>query len=219
MPLIRSTAAALVLVAFSTFAPVASAGAAASGQGSKLCMPVPRVSIDGGSPAFTPMSDALRKQLAGILAGPLLQTIPLQARLPSQIRAEAASVGCAHVLTFVFDHRPKSQLGRQSADAALDVGRAATSVVDLGSDASSALGAASTIGGLFKGNSAPRSSGFYPVGKNDSVSIQYTLTSLGTDDAPLARTVSGKAAKANEPLVNRLMEQMAEAVLAVIAPP
>lgn len=187
--------------------------------GIPVCMPLPRVAIGDNKPIVSAFSETLREQVAAFVAGPLVDVRGVGARLPVQARAEAARAGCRYLLNVSFAHRPDSRLGRRTADTAMAVGSVASSVVDLGA-AGSAIGAAGALGGLFPGSDSDGGGGLYPVGRNDRVTLEYSLEPVGkqASGAPRTGSFAAKATRDNEPLVESLVEKLSTEIVEKLAP-
>lgn len=189
-------------------------------QGIPVCMTLPRVAVGDSAPIINGFSERLRKQIATTLAGPMVEPREVEARLAIQARAEASSLKCHYILNVNFKHTPNSRIGRRSADAAMTVGRAAQAVGSIGGRSSDALGAASTLGGLFGNRGSDSHSeagdGFYPLGKNDRVAIDYTLELVDGEALVKKAEFSGKVSKDNEPLVDTYVEKLAGEVLQAV---
>jgi len=182
-----------------------------------LCLSLPRIAVADAAPVVSAFSETLREQIAAFVGGPLLEPRPMTSRVPAQIRAEAAQEGCRYLLNVTFTHHPQSKIGRRTAQTAITVGSAATQLGAVSSSASGALGAASTISGLFGGeddHGGPNGSGIYPLGKNDRVALEYALEPVKRHEASASqsRKFEGKAAKDNDPQVEALVEQAANAI-------
>lgn len=192
-------------------------------RGTPLCLALPRVAIDDATPVVADFSKVLRERIATVVAGPLIEPHAIKSRLPVQARAEAQKAGCNFLLDVTFVHRPASQLGRRAADDALTVGRATQRVANSRNSASGAISAGSTLSGMLDSDRGSRRSNssqrFYSLGKNDRVSMQYTLESLGSA-APITAEFTEKASKDNEPMVELLVDKTAAAVAeALLAQP
>lgn len=183
-----------------------------------LCMALPRVAISNGDAVVSAFSETLREQVAALVSGPLVEARSMTSRLPVQVRAEAQQEGCRYLLNVTFSHHPQSRIGKRSAETAVTVGAAASQLGAMSSSASGALGAASTISGLFgrgRDDGGSSGSGLYPLGKNDRVGLAYTLEPVGKQQPaePRSGQFAGKAAKDNDPQVEQLIEKAATAVL------
>jgi len=191
--------------------------AEAAEQTNALCMSLPRVSIGDGAAVVSQFSEYVREQVAVFVDGPLVETRAMSSRLPVQVRAEAKQEGCRYLLNLTFNHHPQSKIGKRSADAAVTVGSAASSLGALSNEATGALGAASTISGLFgNDDSGATSNSAYPVGKNDRLVLSYVIEPVGKQP-PLAKGQDGKfevkVTKDNEPAFEGLVEQAAGAIV------
>jgi hypothetical protein len=195
-------------------------------RGTPLCMTLPRVAVGDGAPIINAFSEQLRKQIATTLAGPMVEPRGVASRLAVQARAEASDLKCHYLLNVNFTHTPNSKIGKHSAQTAMEVGRVASSVASsvgsMSSRTSGAVGAASSIGGLFGNHSGSSSrsdvgSGFYPVGKNDKISMTYSLELVDGEAVVKKGEFAGKVSKDNEPLVDTYIEKLANDELQAIS--
>lgn len=211
----------LALPAFAAQDPDAaddSGSEADNNTGVRLCMPMPRVSISEATPIVSAFSEVLRGQIATFVSGPLVNPKAVASRLPVQARAEAVKLKCRYLLNITFNHHPDSKIGHRSANTALTVGSAAESLGAFG-NASGALGAAATLGSLFgSGDSgASDNAGTYPTGKNDIVTIKYTMDPVGSGGTAKTGTFTAKATRDNEPIVDALIEKLATEIVDALA--
>jgi hypothetical protein len=179
-----------------------------------LCIAQPRIAITGRGEAVTGFSEQLRAQIAASLAGPLLTPVLLQARATRQIAAEAVQAKCRSILIIRFQHNPVSSRGKHTADQALATGEVAAGFVG-NALVGNVVGLASSGSAIFGGDSSSSSGqGLYPLGKNDTVSIEFELEAVGTDGIKEdSKTLAGKAEHDNEPVVENLLEKLADDVL------
>jgi hypothetical protein len=186
-----------------------------------LCVSLPRVAVEGKPEAISDFSTELRGRMMKAVGGPLIKVVPVESRNPRQALAEAAQAHCRSMLTVRFSHNPVSSRGRHSADTALGVADAASSVAS-SSALGGALSTASSVGSLFGSRSSASSQSsdsFYPVGKGDTVAFDYTLEPVGGNGfAKPMTTVSGKAARDGELLVENLIDKVADGIISAWPP-
>jgi hypothetical protein len=210
-----------VILCATAAAQLAHAEDKAAAHGVPVCMTLPRVAVGDSAPIINSFSERLRTQIATTLAGPMVDPRGVDARLAIQARAEASNLKCHYILNVNFTHTPNSRIGRRTGETAMTVGRAAQTVGSMSGRTSGAMGAASTLGGLFGNRSSDNRSaagdGFYPVGKNDRVEITYSLELVDGEAVVKKGAFSGKVSKDNEPLVDTYVEKLAGDVLQAVA--
>ncbi len=188
----------------------------AADQDNALCVSLPRVAVEGRPEAISDFSTELRSRMMKAVGGPLIKVVPVESHNARQAMAEAAQAHCNSMLTVRFSHNPVSSRGRHSADTALGVANAASSVAS-SSALGGAMSTASSVGSLFgsrSSGSSESSDSFYPVGKGDTVAFDYTLESVGSNGfAKPLTTVSGKAARDGEMLVESLIDKVADGII------
>lgn len=191
------------------------APAAAAQQGgvvTQICLAPTSVEASVGSAASA--ADAVRQTLTSFLTGPTISTVPLSARLESQVRQEAKAASCRHLLFTEIDHRRKQGkgiLGRAAGGAVQQgawraAGELGSGVGRIAADAAAgAAGAA--VSDLASSTQA-----------KDEMSLTYRLE---TADGKVLIGKAGKrkASSDGEDLLTPLAKRACEAVAAAVTVP
>jgi hypothetical protein len=192
----------------------------------KICLVLPKAQLGQGS-SGADVAEPVRATLTAYLAGPATELVPLTARIPIQIDAEASQLGCAYVLYSAVTQKkgggfskllgaasPLAQVmpamagmgGNYSAIMATQVVASAATTAAAKSAQEEAMEA---LGGAAKSN----------IKKGDQITLEYRLVRPGDEQAVATASVVGKARENGEDLVSPLIEQAATAVLTAISPP
>jgi hypothetical protein len=196
----------------------------ATGLGAtKICLVLPKAQLGQGS-SGADVAEPVRATLTAYLAGPATELVPLTARIPLQIDAEAVQLGCAYVLYSAVTQKkgggfskllgaasPLAQVmpamagmgGNYSAIMATQVVASAATTAAAKSAQEEAMEA---LGGAAKSN----------IKKGDQITLEYRLVRPGEETPVAASTVVGKAAQNGEDLVSPLIEQAATQVLTAV---
>jgi hypothetical protein len=172
-----------------------------------LCLAPSSASIIGMQGADA--AGAVDDMLALYLAGPGLEVVQLQSRVPTHARNEAAAIACGYVLFASLKHERKSSGFRDRlAAGAIQSGASSAAVLAESTSmrvlADAAAGAASTV--VMSGD----------VRTRDQMALTYRL------ESPDGRTITSKTAKRKvemdgEDVLTPLIEIVAEAVAAAVA--
>jgi hypothetical protein len=168
---------------------------------------------NAGQDVATPVAQLIM----AYMAGPVLELVPLQARIPAQIDAEAKALNCTHVLYTTVEQKSArkggggllSKLGPAaamlpgvgalgSASGAMAAGMAAQAISMAGAQAAQADAMASLT-------QAQAGS----VKAKDEVTLTYQFVTVSGAKPPLAETLSAKAKQDGEDLLSPLVEQLA----------
>lgn len=159
----------------------------------------------------------VRELIISYMAGPVLELVPLEARIPAQIEAEARAQSCTHVL---YTNVEQKKSGKGAGGFLSKMGPAAAmlpSVGALGGAASSvAAGAASqaimtaaaqstqqqAIDSLTQAQAGS-------VKSKDEVTLHYQFVTIGGGKPVLEDTLTAKAKQDGEDLLGPLVEQLA----------
>ena len=199
----------------------------ATGMGAtKICLVLPKAQLGQGS-SGADVAEPVRATLTAYLSGPATELVPLMARIPMQIDAEANQQGCAFVLYSAVTQKKgggfSKLLGAASPLAQVMPAMAgmggsynaimATQVVATAATTAAAKSAQEeameALGGAAKSN----------IKKGDQITLEYRLVRPGDEKAVATASVVGKAKENGEDLVSPLIEQAATAVLTVITQP
>lgn len=221
----------VLLLASSALALLASTAAAqAAGGKVKVCLVLPKAQLGQGS-SGADVAEPVRQTLLAYLGGPATELVPLTARIPIQIDAEAKETGCAFVLYSSVTQKKGGGFGKLLA-AAAPVATMMPGMAGMGGNygtmaATQAIASAATtaasqdaaeemqqqamaaLGGAAKTN----------IRKGDQVTLEYRLVQPGVEKPLLTQSAVAKAKENGEDLVSPLIEQAATAVLTAIAKP
>ncbi len=182
------------------------------------------------------VGEPVRQLIMSYMAGPALELVPLQARIPAQIDAEAQAQSCTHVLYSSVEQKKAgkgiggllSMLG-----PALVLGPAAAMLPSVG-----ALGDAGGASGAMVAGAASQAiaqasmqsahdeaianltqAQAGSVKAKDEISLSYQFVTMSGAKPPLEATLKAKAQEDGEDLLRPLVEQLAtNAVSAALAP-
>jgi hypothetical protein len=158
-----------------------------------------------------------RQLIMSYMAGPVLELVPLDARIPAQIEAEARALNCTHVLYTSVEQKKGGKglggiMGKMGPAAAMLPGVGA-----LGSAGGAmAAGIASqaimqvamqqtqqeAMGSLMQAQAGS-------VKAKDEISLQYQLVTIGGAKPVIEDTLSAKAKQDGQDLLSPLVEQLA----------
>ena len=201
--------AALLLTAFH---PVSNAGAAPP----VVCIGLPKAQLGQGNNSAVDVSEPVRTTLGQYMAGPSVQLVRLDARIPVQIEAEAAQKNCAYILqtTLVQKKKATSMFKKLApfASALPMLGGAGGNMGEMmaAQAASTAINAGAQQDYAAAMSSAQQSN----VKAGDTVTVEYTLTKVGATDVT-KNALQAKANQDGEDLIGPMLEQVATAVLTV----
>jgi hypothetical protein len=193
------------------FLPLASALAQAKPDTTRICLAPAHVetAIGNASEAV----GAVRETFTTFLTGPTLQVRPLNARLESQVREEAKAAGCPYLLLPTVKHVRKTDGGgflRRMAGGAVEQGAWRAGAAAGSTVGGIAAGAAAGAAGVAANDYASS------VRTKDELSLGYRLEAAG-GKVLLDKTEKRKAQSDGEDLLTPLVQNAAEAVVAVAA--
>jgi hypothetical protein len=176
----------------------------------------------GQGDAGTNVAEPVRQSLVSFLSGPAVDIVPLAARIPQQIEAEAAQANCAYVLyTSVTQKAAGKSLGgllRMIAPVAnmlpmaggLGGGGNGSMVAGMAAQTAAQVAAQSAQqDAMSQMNHAQAGS----IKARDELALQYQLVRLGDPKPLLNNTLKAKAKADGEDLLSPLIEKAAEAVV------
>jgi hypothetical protein len=205
-----SLVATLLLAALGTTAPV---GAATP----TVCIALPKAQLGQGNNAAVDVSEPVRTTLGQYMAGPSIQLVRLDARIPIQIDAEAAEKHCGYVLqTSVVQKKKAGSIFKKLAPLAGALpmlggmggnmgGMVATQVASSAITAGAQQDYAAAMTGAQQSN----------VKAGDTVTVEYTLAKIGAAESAKAVTLQAKAKQDGEDVIGPMLEQVATAVLTI----
>ena len=195
----------------------------------KICLVLPKAQLGQGS-SGADVAEPVRATLTAYLSGPATELVPVTARIPMQIDAEATQLGCAYVLYSAVTQKkgggfskllgaaaPLAQvmpamagMGSMGANySAIMATQAVATAATTAAAKSAQEEAMEALGGAAKSN----------IKKGDQITLEYRLVRPGDEKAVATASVVGKAKENGEDLVSPLIEQAATAVLTAITQP
>jgi hypothetical protein len=148
-------------------------------------------------------AEAVRELIASYLAGPVLEIVPLEARISAQVDAEANGRNCTHVLYTSLEQEKRNAKGIFSKVA--KTAGVLPSLPKLGGLSGSTT-AIQAIDNLLRDQAGS-------VKAKDEFTLQYRLLNVGGETPPLEDTLSAKAKEDGEDLLSQLAEQLATITL------
>jgi len=192
----------------------------------KICLVLPKAQLGQGS-SGADVAEPVRTTLTAYLGGPATELVPLQARIPIQIDAEAQALGCAYVLYSSVTQKkgggfskllgaaaPLAQVmpamtGMGGSYSAIMATQAVATVATNAAAKSAQEEAMEALGGAAKSN----------IKKGDQITLEYRLMQPGVEKPVAASSATAKATQSGEDLVSPLIEQVATQVLTAITKP
>jgi hypothetical protein len=155
------------------------------------------------------LAAAVQNLLAEYLRVPGLEIVPLEAKLPSAIAAEARDKGVDFVLNVTVSHKKGGGFGLFGSIAPM-----LGSVVPL-------AGVSGSIAGQVAGQVArtaimTAASASANVKPKDEISVEYKVIPMG-GATPAAVTLKSKASQGGEDIITPLVEKMAQAIVDAVA--
>jgi len=189
-----------------------------------LCIPLPKAQLGQGNNAPTDVSEPVRAALSAYMAGPALRIIPLEARIPIQIDAEAAQKKCAFVLQSSVLQKKGGAAGRFFKKMAPIAG-ALPMLGGMGGSMGGAM-AAQAVASTAAQAAAQSASDDYlaaisgaqqsNVKKGDTIQIEYSLTKIASGATIESGALERKAERDGEDVLGPLLEQVATAVVTAV---
>jgi hypothetical protein len=190
----------------------------------KICLVLPKAQLGQGT-SGEDVAEPVRATLTAYLGGPATELVPLTARIPIQIDAEAQVTGCEYVLYSSVTQKKGGGLGKMFA-AAAPLATMAGGMAGMGGNYTSMMGAQvvasaassaaqqsaqqeamEALGGAAKSN----------IKKGDQITLEYKLMKAGVQEPVAAQSAVAKAKETGEDLVSPLIEQAATQVLTAIS--
>ncbi|HJS21509.1 MAG TPA: hypothetical protein VJ764_02545 [Steroidobacteraceae bacterium] len=201
----------------------ATANAQATTAPATICIALPQAQLGQGNNSPTDVSEPVRTALGTFMAGPAVQLVRLDARIPVQIDAEATQKGCGYVLrsavtqkkgggSFLKKMAPLAgalpMLGGVSGSMGSMVAAQAVSQA-----ASTAAAQSMQEEAMAAMTGAQQSN----VKSGDTITVEYALTQVGNATAVQEGKLQQKAKQNGEDLISPLLEQVATAVVTKVA--
>jgi hypothetical protein len=179
-----------------------------------VCIGLPKAQLGQGNNSAVDVSEPVRTTLGQYMAGPSVQLVRLDARIPVQIDAEAAEKNCGYVLqTTVVQKKKGTSMFKKLApfaNALPILGGAGGNMGEM--MAAQAASSAITAGAQQDYAAAMSSAQQSNVKAGDTVTVEYVLTKVGTTDVT-RHALQAKAAQDGDDVIGPLLEQVATAVL------
>ena len=190
----------------------------------KICLVLPKAQLGQGTTGAD-VGEPVRATLSAYLGGPATDLVPLTARIPIQIDAEAQELGCEYVLYSSVTQKKAGGFGKMFAAAApiatmaggmgamggnygaMMAGQAVAQAATTAAAQSAQQEAMEQLGGAAKSN----------IKKGDQVTLEYRLMKPGVAEPVAAQSAIAKAKETGEDLVSPLIEQAATQVLTTIS--
>ena len=170
------------------------------------------------------VGENVRQLVVSYMTGPLLEVVPLQAKIPAQVTAEARQQNCTHVLyTSVKQKKAgKGMLRMLGTAATMMPGLAAMGGAKDAMVASMATQAIAAAADRSAQESAIQSLAQAQAGTvkaRDEIALTYQFVALADEQAPLQATLKAVASQNGEDLLRPLVSQVAaKAVNAALSP-
>jgi hypothetical protein len=203
-----------------TIATLSGAVAVAQAPAVRVGIVTPKAQLGQGN-AGQDVADPVRVLIMSYMAGPALELVPLQARIPAQIEAEARAAGVTHVLyTNVEQKKGRGGMGGFMSKVGPMAGML-PGVGALGGAAGSMAASVATQAIATAAAQAAQQSAMDSlmqaqsgsVKAKDEITLQYQLVTVGGAKPPLEATLSAKAKQDGEDLLSQLVEQLATAAV------
>jgi hypothetical protein len=157
----------------------------------------------------TDIAESLRTLIVKHLSGPLVEVTPITSFIPVQVDAEVKQKGCDYLLYTTFVQRKTGgggflkKMGAIAPMISMIPMAGGVGGAIAGAAASTAIGAASSMGGLIKAK--------------DEVTLTYKLIAPGNDSPLLTNTTKTTAKSDGEDIVSALIDAEAISVLNRVA--
>jgi len=182
-----------------------------------VCIALPKAQLGQGNNAAVDVSEPVRTTLGQYMAGPGIQLVRLDARIPMQIEAEAVEKNCRYILeSSVVQKKKSGSILRKLAPfaGALPMlggmggnmgGMVATQVASSAITAGAQQDYAAAMSGAQQSN----------VKAGDTVTVEFSLATVGVPGATKSNALHVKAKQDGEDVLGPMLEQVATAVLTV----
>lgn len=206
-------------------------GAAPATSTSKLIVGIalPRAQLGQGNSGSTDVAEPVRQALISYLRGPMIEVIPLEARIPIQIAAEAREKSCAFVLYSDIAQKAKGS-GSKFLKSMAPLAGALPMVGGMGGSMGTAMAASAVAQGAMQAsamsaqeeamdNAMAAITGAQQsnVKAGDSLTFDYRLVRTGEAEPVKAAQLQGKAKANGEDVLSPLIEQVAIVVVETVA--
>jgi len=191
---------------------------------SKICLVLPKAQLGQGT-SGADVAEPVRATLTAYLGGPATELIPLTARIPIQIDAEAQVMACDYVLYSSVTQKKGGGFSKMLG-AAAPIATMAGGMAGMGGNYGTMMGAqavasaASTAASQSAQQEAMEALGGAArsnIKKGDQITLEYKLVKPGVVEPITAQAAVAKAKESGEDLVSPLIEQAATQVLTAIS--
>ena len=215
----RHTQPLLLAAALTTTISMGAAPAYAEGTPTTICIALPQAQLGQGNNSPTDVSEPVRTALGTFMAGPAVELVRLEARIPVQIEAEASQKGCAYVLRSSLTQKKGggSFLKKMAplAGALPMLGGVSGSMGSMvaAQAVSSAASAAAAQSMQEEAMAAMTGAQQSNVKSGDTITVEYALNKVG-DGTPIEQgKLQQKAKQDGQDLISPLLEQVATAIV------
>jgi hypothetical protein len=190
-----------------------------------ICIALPQAQLGQGNNSPTDVSEPVRTALGTFMAGPAVELVRLDARIPVQIDAEATQKGCGYVLRSAVTQKKGggSFLKKMAplAGALPMLGGVSGSMGSMvaAQAVSSAASAAAAQSMQEEAMAAMTGAQQSNVKSGDTITVEYALSAAGNATPVQQGKLQQKAKQDGEDLISPLLEQVATAVVTKVATP
>jgi hypothetical protein len=210
-----------------TTAPATAPAAAPAAAGTiRIGVVTPKAQLGQGNTGQD-VAAPVQQLIMSYMAGPVLELVPLQARVPAQIQAEAQAAGCTHVLYTTVEQKKAKKgigglLGAVAPAASLLTGMGG------GGDMAAAMmvGTASQVMSQAAMQQAQEQAlnsltqaQAGAVKAKDEISLNYQLHTMSGAKPVLEETLTAKAEADGQDLLSPLVEQLATTAVTAATTP
>ncbi len=176
----------------------------------KVGIPLPKANFTAEGVDNAQMSAGIREAVAGYFQGTEVEIVPLEARIPQALAAEAKEKGVAYILNIAVSQKK----GGGGFGMFKMIAPIASSVVPMagvsgnvagqvaGSVAQTAINAAANMASTTKAK--------------DTITLEYSLVATEGNAVKNSNSMKAKAKSDGEDVLSPMFEKMAEAVLAAV---
>jgi hypothetical protein len=187
---------------------------------------LPKAQLGQGN-AGQDVANPVRQLIMSYMAGPVLELVALEARIPAQIEAEARALNCTHVLYTSVEQKK----GRGGAGGLLSkMGPMAGMLPGVGALGGAAAGVAAGVAtqAIMTAASASMQQQAMDslmqvqagsVKAKDEITLQYQFVTMGGGKPALEDSLKAKAAQDGQDLLSPLVEQLATAAVTAALQP
>lgn len=214
------------LAALGTASAIAQDNPAAETPAARIGIVLPAAQLGQGNTGQD-VGEPVRQLIISYMSGPRLELVPMQAKIPAQIEAEAQQQNCTHVLYSSVAQKKGgkgmgSMLGMLAPAAAMLPGLGAMGSANSAMLAGVATQVATQAAMQSAQDEAMASLTQAQAGTvkaRDEISLTYRFVAVGNSTPVLEETLKAKAEENGEDLLRPLVEQVAtKTVTAALAP-